>query len=176
MLISRPKSRASKSISPYEPGNEHQIADNGQIAYAELNFSDRDFDEYVSNADDIKALGNDIEVEGLRVEFGGDQFADEPTFSSEFIGIIAAVIILLIAFGSVIAMGLPDHDGAIRDWRRHGDRTADPPLFLDMPEFTLQLAAMIGIGVGHRLRASYRLALPREPGARDGPGTGSRCS
>ena len=106
-IDSHPEIEGVEVVSPYEPGNEHQIADNGQIAYAELNFSDRDFGDYMDDADVIKPMRDDVNVEGLQVEFGGDMFADEPQFSSEFIGIVAAIIILLIAFGSVIAMGLP---------------------------------------------------------------------
>ena len=94
-------------VSPYEPGNEHQIAEGGTIAYAELNFSDRDYEEYIDDADVIKGLRDEVQVEGLQIELGGDMFAERAEFSSEFIGIVAAIIILLIAFGSVMAMGLP---------------------------------------------------------------------
>jgi RND superfamily putative drug exporter len=145
-IESQPAIEGLEIVSPYEPGNEYQIADNGQIAYAELNFSDRDYGEYVDAADVIKALPRE-NVEGLQVEFGGDMFADEPEFSSEYIGILAAIVILLIAFGSVIAMGLP----IITALFGIGAGAALVTLstaFLDMPDFTLQLAAMIGIGVG----------------------------
>ena len=147
-IESHPEIDGLEVVSPYEVGNEHQIAESGRIAYAELNFSDRDFGDYMDDADVIKALRNEAAgVEGLRVEFGGDIFADEPQFSSEYIGIAAAIIILLIAFGSVIAMGLPIMTALFGI----GAGTALVTLstrWLDMPEFTLQLAAMIGIGVG----------------------------
>src|SRR5574341_664011 len=107
-IDSHPEIEGLEIVSPYEAGNEHQIAESRQIAYAELNFSDRDYGDYVDDADVIKELRDDsVAVEGLRVEFGGDMFADEPQCSSEYIGVVAAIIILLIAFGSVIAMGLP---------------------------------------------------------------------
>jgi RND superfamily putative drug exporter len=134
-------------VSPYEPGNEYQISDDGKIAYAELNFSDRDFDEYNDDADVIKALREDVNVEGLTIELGGDMFAEQPEFSSEFIGIIAAVIILLIAFGSLLAMGLP----IITALFGIGTGVAVVGIgtrFLAVPDFTLQMVAMIGIGVG----------------------------
>ena len=106
-IDSHPEIEGVEVVSPYDEGNEHQIAEGGQIAYAELNLSDRDFGDYVDDADVIKEMRDDVEVEGLQVEFGGDMFADEPQFSSEYIGVAAAIVILLIAFGSVIAMGLP---------------------------------------------------------------------
>jgi putative drug exporter of the RND superfamily len=46
----------------------------------------------------------------LRIEMGGDLFFafEEPgSGAAELIGILAAIVILLLAFGSVIAMGLP---------------------------------------------------------------------
>ena len=147
-IDSHPEIEGVEVVSPYEEGNEHQIADSGQIAYAELNFSDRDFGDYVDDADVIKGLRDDTAaVEGLTVEFGGDIFADEPQFSSEFIGIVAAIIILLIAFGSVIAMGLPIIT-ALFGIAAGTALVTLSTVVLDMPEFTLQLAAMIGIGVG----------------------------
>ena len=41
------------------------------------------------------------------VEYGGDLFAEFELPASEIYGVIAAVIILILAFGSVLAMGLP---------------------------------------------------------------------
>ncbi len=146
-IAANPQVEGVEVVSPYDPGNEHQIAKGGKIAYAELNFSDRDFSEYVDDADVIKELGKNIDVQGLRVEFGGDMFAEAPQFSSEYIGIIAAVVILLIAFGSIIAMGLPILT-ALFGIGAGAALVTLSTRWLNMPDFTLQLAAMIGIGVG----------------------------
>lgn len=45
--------------------------------------------------------------EGASIEFGGEPFQQDSEFSSEGIGLAAALIILLIAFGSICAAGLP---------------------------------------------------------------------
>ena len=135
------------TVSPYEDGNEYQISEGGRIAYAELNFSDRDWEQYLDDADVIEELNDDVNVQGLRIELGGDMFAEAPQFSSEFIGIIAATIILLIAFGSVIAMGLP----IVTALFGIGTGVAIIGLLtrvMAIPDFSTQLAAMIGIGVG----------------------------
>jgi RND superfamily putative drug exporter len=134
-------------VSPFEPGNEHQVSASGLIAYAELNFSDRDFEEYSDQGKEIKALRDDLNVDGLRIELGGDMFADEPSFSNEFIGILAAVVILLIAFGSVIAMGLPILTALFGIGSGIALITIGANI-APIPEFTTQLAAMIGLGVG----------------------------
>jgi RND superfamily putative drug exporter len=147
-------------VSPYEQGNAHQIAEGGTIAYAELNFSDRSFEEYMDDADIIKPLSDDAAVEGLRIELGGDMFAKAPTFSSEFIGIIAAILILLIAFGSVIAMGLPILTALFGIGTGIAVITVGAR-FISMPEFSTQLAAMIGQPTA--VRAAARVAGGREP-------------
>jgi len=136
-----------ETVSPYEPGNEYQISDDGRTAYAELNFADRSYEEWVDEGDIIKDLRDDVQVEGLRIELGGDLFAEQPAFSNEFIGIIAAVIILLLAFGSVIAMGLPIMTALFGI----GSGIAVISIaarFVPIPEFSTQLAAMVGLGVG----------------------------
>ncbi len=134
-------------VSPYEPDNSHQISDGGNIAFAEVNFSDRDEEQYIEDADEVQALHEQISVPGLQVELGGDIFADVPGFSSELIGIVAAIVILLVAFGSLLAMGLP----IITALFGIGCGVALIGLVtrvLSVPEFTTQIAAMIGIGVG----------------------------
>jgi RND superfamily putative drug exporter len=134
-------------VSPYEEGKEYQVAEGGKIAYAELNFSDRSWEEYTNAGDAIEEMRDGVDVQGLRVELGGEMFANAPQFSSEFIGILAAIVILLIAFGSVIAMGLP----IITALFGIGCGTALVALFtrvMAIPEGSTQIAAMVGIGVG----------------------------
>jgi putative drug exporter of the RND superfamily len=131
--------------SPYAQENAYQVA--GNVAYAEVNFSDRKQEQYLKDARVIKGLLGEIDVPGLQVELGGDVFAQEPHFSSEVIGLFAAIIILLVAFGSVIAMGLP----VITALFGIGCGVAIIGLItlvLPIPDFTMQVAMMIGIGVG----------------------------
>ena len=47
------------------------------------------------------------EIDGVEIEVGGQAFAEFEVPSSEALGISFAIIILIIAFGSVLAMGLP---------------------------------------------------------------------
>jgi RND superfamily putative drug exporter len=132
--------------SPYEPGNEFQIGPNRQIAYAELNFGDREQEAYAQDADRIKEIWRGVQLDGLQVELGGDIFAsfEDP---SEFYGLIAAVIILLIAFGTILAMALP----IVTALCGVGCGILIIGLLtnvLAVPEFTPIVATLIGIGVG----------------------------
>jgi RND superfamily putative drug exporter len=133
--------------SPYEPSRSYQVSSDGRIAYAELNLSMREQEEFRADADAVKATVEDVDLEGVRIELGGDIFAEAPEFSSEAVGILAAMVILLLAFGSVLAMGLP----IVTALFGIGTGAAFIGLLtrvLAVPDFTTQVGAMIGIGVG----------------------------
>ncbi len=136
-------------VSPYSPQGARQIGrNNPDIAYAEVNFADRSNEQFRDDGKEIKALGDKIDVEGLEIEYGGDMFGTDPiNGTSEAIGILAAMIILLIAFGSVLAMGLPIGTALF------GIGTGVAIVLMlrniiDMPDFTTAAVAMVGIGVG----------------------------
>ena len=134
-------------VSPYEPGNARQISQNGRIAYAEVNFADRPDKDFQDAADKVKAEAEKVKVSGLRVELGGQLFGDQELPASEAIGILLAIIVLLVAFGSVLAAGLPIMTAlfGIGTGIALVQLTANG---LTMPDFTTQAVAMIGIGVG----------------------------
>ena len=102
--------------------------------------------------------------DGLQVEVGGEaiQNAEIGEFGSEGLGLLAAALILLIAFGSVLAMGLPLMVAMFSLGIASGLILLFANL-LDVPDFTPQMAAMIGIGVGIDyalfIITRYRMAL-----------------
>jgi RND superfamily putative drug exporter len=87
------------------------------------------------------------EDDGLQIEVGGGVAEEDPAFGNELIGLGAAVIILMIAFGSVIAMGLPV-GAAIFGLGAGFAVIGILTRFAGFPEFAPQFAGMIGIGVG----------------------------
>ncbi|HEX2563512.1 MAG TPA: MMPL family transporter, partial [Acidimicrobiales bacterium] len=93
----------SQVVSPYSPEGAHQISQNGpeagKIAYAEVNLADRDSDELYDIGTEARAAVANADVPGVEVELGGDIAFEQAEFSSEAIGFVAALIILLIAFG-----------------------------------------------------------------------------
>ena len=92
-------------ITPYEPEGAFQVAPPsseaaGTIGYATIQFTDGWSDLSEDTTAGVEALVDDLEVDGIVVELGGDVFADqEPPGTSELFGLVAAVFILLIAFG-----------------------------------------------------------------------------
>jgi len=134
-------------VSPYTPEGARQISENGRIAYAEVNFADRPDKEFQDAADEVKAEAEEVKVSGLRIELGGQLFGDQEMPASEAIGVVLAIVVLLIAFGSVLAAGLPILTAlfGIGTGIALVQLTANG---LTMPDFTTQAVAMIGIGVG----------------------------
>ena len=119
---------------------------------------------------------------GVQVEFLGDGFTNDGPPASEMFGLLAAIFILLVAFGSVVAMGLPIITaivgimtalGAVTLWS-HAVQT---------PGFTAQVASMIGIGVGidyalfivTRYRAARHRGLDGEAAIGEAFGTAGRA-
>ena len=133
--------------SPYD--SPQQVSPDGTIAFAQLDIADsRTFTELVDVGEEIMDQGDELDdVAGLQVEYGGDLFAEFELPESEAYGLIAAVIILIVAFGSVLGMGLPIGTALFG----LGVATAFVTLgsnVISMPDFTTAMVAMIGIGVG----------------------------
>ncbi len=105
----------------------------------------------VEDLDNLKELREELAAElPIQVETNGDLFFsfEEPeTGVGEMIGIVAAVIILLIAFGSLIAMGLPI--GMALFGLALGISSMSLLAYLiDIPSWAPQMGSMIGLGVG----------------------------
>ncbi len=135
--------------SPFTPDGARQISSDATTAYADVAL-DKTADQLT--ADEAAALVAPILAAGdetLQVEVGGPVATKSQTVAagSEGIGLIAAAIILLITFGSVVAMGLPLLTAlfglgiamALGEVLRR---------FVDVPEWAPYTAAMVGIGVG----------------------------
>ncbi|MGB7860605.1 MAG: MMPL family transporter [Acidimicrobiia bacterium] len=90
------------------------------------------------------------EGSSLQIEMSGDlffSFEEAQTGTGEMIGLIAAVFILLVAFGSVVAMGLPI--GMALFGLALGITSMGLITYLiDIPSWAPQMASMIGLGVG----------------------------
>ena len=133
------------TTGPFElPG---YISDSGTIAFAQIAVSDRSYNEVKDLALEIRAYGDAIADADLQVEYGGEMFMVFEIPESEAIGLMAAVIILVLAFGSVLAMGLPIGTALIGLGIGISVATIVSNV-VAMPDFTTSMMAMIGLGVG----------------------------
>ena len=134
--------------SPFDtPG---AISGDGTIAYATLQYAGRGIEVEDASIDALFAVVDEASTGELQVEVGGAVVqAGEvvPPGQSEIIGLIAGAVILLIAFGSVVAMGLPIIT-AVFSLGMGVILILLFARFLAMSTFTPAFAAMIGIGVG----------------------------
>ncbi|MGH9288103.1 MAG: MMPL family transporter [Acidimicrobiales bacterium] len=136
--------------SPFDAAGQGQISSDRRIAYAEVQFDQQTVDlpkgairRVIDTAEAARAAGFEVQLGGQPAEF---VLAPSPG-STEFVGVSAAIVILLVAFGSAIAMGLPVVTAlfgigisyAVVAVVSHG---------LVVPTFGPALAAMIGLGVG----------------------------
>src|SRR4029077_20017788 len=127
-----------------------QVSDQGEhpgtIAYASVNLpEDIDFTRAAAISDEVHDLVP--EVSGLRVELGGKLFAATEQPSAELFGLAFAVVILILAFGSVLAMGLPVGVALFGI----GIGTSIVAILghvTTLPELARFLGIMIGLGVG----------------------------
>ena len=136
--------------SPYAPEGATQVAANRQVAYAEVYF-DQTFDKLINSdpkfqAHFLEAVDHGrLENPALQVEV--TTFVAEQTLGSEFIGLIFAAFILLLAFGSALAMGLPILT-ALFGLGIGATLGGIASRFVETPEWAATVATMIGLGVG----------------------------
>ena len=108
----------------------------------------------------------------LRIELGGDlffAFEDPGAGVGEMLGLVLAVIILLVAFGSVVAMGLPIAM-ALFGLALGITSMSLISLVIDIPSWATVIGSMVGLGVGidyallivSRHREFLALGLPVE--------------
>lgn len=128
------------------------VSPDGKVAYAQVNFQtgpNGELEVSTAEAKQILAEVAALNTEGIRAGAQGQvlEFAGQEPPSSEAIGLLVAVIILLIAFGSIVAMGIPIVVALIGlTMGQMGVLLVAN--FLDVATFAPTLAAMIGLGVG----------------------------
>jgi putative drug exporter of the RND superfamily len=133
-------------LSPYSGPGNGEITDDRRIAFAQLEFgADVTDEESPLIAKDIKAL--EPAIDGLRVEYGGVSLVEFEPPESELIGVAFAIFVLILAFGSVLAMGLPI-SVAVFGVASGVGTVILLSNFTGGPSFVTTMAVMIGLGVG----------------------------
>src|SRR5262249_27764874 len=137
-------------LSPYSKEGARQISRNGQIAFAQVNFDQRGFDVSKDDAQRVIDTAKSADSTSVDVQLGGqaiEQAEQQALGTATAVGLLAAVVILLITFGSLVAMGLP----IVTALLGLGTGVGLISLFshvVNMPDVSTELAVMIGLGVG----------------------------
>ena len=152
-------------VSPYGPGRR-AISPGGTVGLATVTFDQRADALPKTAVEKVVATAQTARSPALQVELGGEAVQQAQQASIGFatvVGIAAAVVILLISFGSLTAMGLPIATALLGLALGLGLIGLASRL-IDMADFASQLALMIGLGVGvdyalfvvTRFRENYR--------------------
>jgi len=136
--------------SPFAPGAAHQVSVDRHIAYGLVRFDASDDALPGPAIQRVIQTAQQAAGPGFAVQLGGPpvQKVEKPQFgTSEVLGILAAVLILLLAFGSVIAMVLPIVMAIVAVGASFGilDLLSHQ---VTVPSFAPELAALVGLGVG----------------------------
>jgi putative drug exporter of the RND superfamily len=161
-------------ISPYGgPATGKAISADKQIAFATVVFNEKANLLPKSAAERVVKVARAAAQGGptpIQVELGGQaiEATQQPGFGiSLAVGLLAAIVVLLLTFGSVIAMGLPILT-ALFGLGTGLSLIALSTHVVDTPNFSSELAAMIGLGVGIDY-ALFILTRFREAYATPGP-------
>ncbi|MGX1133774.1 RND superfamily putative drug exporter [Streptomyces glaucescens] len=132
--------------SPYD--DETLVTEDRRIARTIIPLTDKDVEKTAVKP--LVTTVKDASGDGVTLGLGGDRAEKAetpPQGPAESVGVLAAAVILFIAFGSLVAMGLPIVTalmailGGIALIKLVGH-------LVPAPDFTVLVAALIGLGVG----------------------------
>ncbi len=125
-----------------------RYSEDGTIGTTNLGLTAPGWDVPKESGEDLIAAAEENSGDGLEIKLGGDPiYVAQEQSSPEGIGFLGAAIVLLIAFGSVVAAGLPlviALFGIVIGIALIGLLA----LIVDVPDWTLAVANLVGIGVG----------------------------
>src|SRR5438445_2377311 len=152
-------------VSPYDAGAK-AVSTAGTIGFATVEFDQRANQLPKAAIDRVIKMAEAVRSPALQVERGGQAIKQAEQTSLGFataVGLSAAVVVLLLTFGSLLAMGLPIVTALFGLGAGLGVIGLASHL-VDMVDFSSELALMIGLGVGidyalfivTRFRDAYR--------------------
>ncbi|HEY4426902.1 MAG TPA: MMPL family transporter [Solirubrobacteraceae bacterium] len=137
-------------VSPYSPAGSKAVSRDGQIAFATVNFDQRANVLPKPAVERVISIADSARSPQLEVQLGGQAIEQTEKVSlgtATAVGLIAAMVVLLITFGSALAMGLPILTALLGLGTAIGLAGLASQI-ITTPDFATQLAAMIGLGVG----------------------------
>jgi putative drug exporter of the RND superfamily len=152
-------------VSPYDAG-ANGVSSAGTIGFATVEFDQRANGLPKAAIDRVINAAESVRSPALQVELGGQAIEQAQRASVGFatgVGLLAAIVVLLLSFGSLLAMGLPILTALLGLGAGLGVIGLGSHV-VDMVDFSSELALMIGLGVGidyalfivTRFRDAYR--------------------
>jgi putative drug exporter of the RND superfamily len=128
------------------PAGSPEVSADGTIAVTRLQLDRPSWDVPTETSSELVKLAEEAGGQGLRIELGGGTIEEEGA-PAELLALVAAALILLVAFGSVVAAGLPIVTalfGLFISTMLIGAAAA----IVDTPDWAQAVATLLGIGVG----------------------------
>jgi putative drug exporter of the RND superfamily len=126
-----------------------RVSRDGTIGSTTLPLTVAGWDVPKEDGEKLIAAAEENSGDGLQIKLGGDPiYAAQEATSPEGIGFLGAAIVLLIAFGSVVAAGLPLVIALVGLGISSGGLIVLLANVVDVPDWTTAVSGLIGIGVG----------------------------
>ena len=126
-----------------------RISDDGTIGSTTLPLTVPGWEVEKEQGEELVAAAEENSGAGVEIKLGGDPiYRAQEAPSPEGIGFLGAAIVLLIAFGSVVAAGLPLAIALMGLGVTSGGLIMLLANLVDVPDWTTAVSGLIGIGVG----------------------------
>jgi RND superfamily putative drug exporter len=126
-----------------------RVSEDGTIATTTLPLNVPGWEVHKAEGEKLIAAANRNSGGGLEIKLGGEPiYAAQEGTSPEGIGFLGAAIVLLIAFGSLVAAGLPLAIALVGLGISSGGLIVLLANVIDVPNWTTAVSGLIGIGVG----------------------------
>jgi RND superfamily putative drug exporter len=139
----------ARKVEHVEKQGAVRVSKDGTIATTTLPLTVPGWEVSKEDGEQLIDAANANSGNGLAIELGGEPiYAAQESASPEGIGFLGAAIVLLIAFGSLVAAGLPLAIALIGLGISSGGLIVLLANVVDVPNWTTAVSGLIGIGVG----------------------------
>ncbi len=139
----------AEKVDHIKPHTPIRTSPDGTIATTTLPLNVPGWKVEKKQGEQLIAAAEDNDGNGLEIKLGGDPiYQAQGSSSPEGIGFLGAAIVLLIAFGSLVAAGLPLAIALVGLGISSGGLILLLANVIDVPDWTTAVSGLIGIGVG----------------------------
>ncbi len=175
--------KEAEEVKHIEGAGPTRVSDDGTIATTTLPLNVPGWEVEKKQGEELIDAAEANSGGGLEIKLGGDPIlAAQGSTSPEGAGFLGAAIVLLIAFGSIVAAGLPLIIALVGLMISSGGLIVLLANVIDVPDWTTAVSGLIGIGVGidyallvlTRFRAALREGKDRHDAVTEAVSTAGR--
>ena len=139
----------AEDVNHIDPATKTRVSDDGTIATTTLPMTVPGWEMTKEDGEQLVDAAERNSGDGLAIELGGDPiYRAQEGASPEGYGFLGAAIVLLIAFGSLVAVGLPLAIALVGLGITSGGLILLLANVVNVPDWTTAVSGLIGIGVG----------------------------